>query len=72
MKKRQTMTTLFIESICLLLVLTHAGFVIIKYPQLPDKIINHYNIYGVADGMGHKQNIITLLILNVIMYILFN
>lgn len=52
---------------CIILLST-LFFLIYQWDKIPDQIPTHYNIYGIIDHYGYKNNLIGIFVIEVIIY----
>lgn len=72
MDKKVTYTFLqkVIEVLCAGTILFLIVFLIINWPNIPNKIASHYNALGTPDAWSSKESILTMPIVNLGLYLL--
>lgn len=58
-----------LEFISILLILLCLAYTFVSWNQLPERIPIHFNFAGQADGFGHKNNLLFLPIIPIILYL---
>jgi len=69
MKVRKNKYDIFVEVVCLTLLIGVLVYLFLNWSSIPDKIPGHYNAMGKIDRMGSKGELVILPIIGWLMYL---
>lgn len=69
MKLKKNKYDIFVEIVCLILLIGVCIYLILNWVNIPDRIPGHYNAMGEIDRMGSKKELLFLLIIAWLMYL---
>ncbi len=71
MKLKKSKYNIFVEAVCLVLLVGIVLYLFVNWNTIPDKIPGHYNAAGETDRVGDKVELVMLPIVSWLMYIGF-
>jgi len=69
MKVKNNIYDIFVEMVCLILLIGVLAYLFLNWSSVPDKIPGHYNVMGKIDRMGSKKELVILPIIGWLMYL---
>ena len=69
MKVKNNIYDIFVEMVCLILLIGVLAYLFLNWSSVPDKIPGHYNVMGKIDRMGSKGELVILPIIGWLMYL---
>jgi len=69
MKVKKSKYDIFVEIVCLTLLIGVLLYLFLNWSSIPDKIPGHYNAMGKIDRMGSKKELVILPIIGWLMYL---
>jgi uncharacterized membrane protein len=69
MKLKKNKYNIFVEIVCLILLIGVLIFLFLNWNSIPDRIPGHYNAMGEIDRIGSKKELLVLPILGWLMYL---
>jgi len=70
MKVKKNKYDIFVEMVCLTLLVGVSIYLYLNWRSIPDMIPGHYNAMGEIDRMGSKQELVVLPIIGWLMYLI--
>ena len=70
MKVKKNKYDIFVEMVCLTLLVGVSIYLYLNWSSIPDMIPGHYNAMGEIDRMGSKQELVVLPIIGWLMYLI--
>ena len=70
MKVKKTKYDIFVEIVCLTLLIGVSIYLYLNWSSIPDMIPGHYNAMGEIDRMGSKKELVVLQIIGWLMYLI--
>jgi len=70
MKVKNNIYDIFVEMVCLILLIGVLAYLFLNWSSVPDKIPGHYNVMGKIDRMGSKKELLILPIIGWVMYLI--
>jgi uncharacterized membrane protein len=69
MKLKKNKFNIFVEIVCLILLIGVLIFLFLNWNSIPDRIPGHYNAMGEIDRIGSKKELLVLPIIGWLMYL---